>query len=166
MGVVVAARHEKLDQRVALKFLRPELAADSEVVARFIREARAAVKIQSEHVARVLDVGTLDAGAPYMVMEFLEGEDLQQALERRGPLRPADAVAFVLQAGEAIAEAHSLGIVHRDLKPANLFLARRPNGPPAIKVLDFSASPKLPFAPRSVHHPGRRDGGLPNLHVP
>ena len=140
MGFVVAATHEQLDQRVALKFLLPEIAAKKEVVARFLREARAAAKIQSEHVARVIDVGTLHGASPYMVMEFLEGEDLQQTLQSRGPLPVAEAVGYVLQACEAIAEAHSLGIVHRDLKPANLFLARRPSGASVIKVLDFGIS--------------------------
>ncbi len=124
MGVVVAATHVHLDQRVALKFLLPSLAARADLVHRFLREARAAVKIQSEHVARVLDVGTHN-GAPYMVMEYLEGEDLSNVIASRGPVGVAEAVGYVLEASEAVAEAHSLGIVHRDLKPANLFLARR-----------------------------------------
>ena len=95
-------------------------------MARFVREARAAVKIKSEHVARVIDVGTLENGAPYMVMEYLEGGDLAplaRAARRRSPVEQA--VDYVLQACEAIAEAHALGIVHRDLKPANLFFVRR-----------------------------------------
>jgi serine/threonine-protein kinase len=143
MGVVVAATHEQLDQRVALKFLRPDLVSNVEVVRRFMRESRAAVKIQSEHVARVLDVGTTDSGTPYMVMEYLDGEDLSQVLADRGALPVVDTVGYVLEACEAIAEAHSLGIVHRDLKPANLFLARRPSGRPIVKVLDFGIS-KVP----------------------
>src|SRR5271166_3849541 len=76
MGVVVAAVHEQLDQRVALKFLLPEVSAHQEIVQRFIREARASVRIHSEHVARVLDVGTMESGVPFMVMEYLEGHDL------------------------------------------------------------------------------------------
>jgi serine/threonine protein kinase len=139
MGVVVAATHEQLDQRFALKFLLPVLAKQPELVQRFMREARAAAKIQSEHVARVMDVG-LHQGAPFMVMEYLEGADLAQLLADRGPVPPGDAVGYLLEAGEAIAEAHALGIVHRDLKPANLFLANRPNGKPIIKVLDFGIS--------------------------
>jgi serine/threonine-protein kinase len=106
---------------------------------RFAREARAAVKIKSEHVARVTDVGTLETGAPYMVMEYLEGQDLS-ALLARGPLPVEQAVDYLLQACEAIAEAHALGIVHRDLKPANLFLARLPGGIQSVKVLDFGIS--------------------------
>ena len=140
MGVVVAATHEQLDEKVALKFLRPVVASNPEVVQRFVREARAAVKVRSEHVARVLDVGTLTSGTPYMVMEYLDGQDLAQTLVGRGPLPVGETVTYVLQACEAVAEAHSLGIVHRDLKPANLFLARRPNGRPIVKVLDFGIS--------------------------
>jgi len=139
MGVVVAATHTQLDQKVALKFLLPELLSQTEVVQRFMREARAAVKIQSEHVARVLDVGAHD-GAPYMVMEYLEGSDLSQLLETRGALPPEEAVGYVIEACEAIAEAHALGIIHRDLKPANMFLAARPGGRPMVKVLDFGIS--------------------------
>jgi eukaryotic-like serine/threonine-protein kinase len=146
MGVVVAAFHMQLEQRVALKFLLPEAAKDEAVVQRFAREARAAAKIQSEHVARVLDVGTLETGAPYMVMEYLEGRDLDQVLRAGGPLLVADAVSYVLQACEAVAEAHAFGIVHRDLKPANLFLAERANGSKSVKVLDFGISKVLPGA--------------------
>ena len=140
MGVVVAARHLKLDERVAIKFLQPETLANAEAVARFEREARAAVRIKSEHVARVFDVGTLENGAPYMVMEHLEGGDLAAWLQQRGPLPIEQTVEFVLQALEAIAEAHGLGIVHRDLKPANLFCIRRADGLLSIKVLDFGIS--------------------------
>lgn len=140
MGVVVAARHLQLDERVALKFMRPEALTNSDAVARFAREARAAVKIKSEHVARVSDVGTLENGAPYMVMEYLEGGDLSSWVKHQGSLPLELAVDFVLQASEAIAEAHALGIVHRDLKPANLFVIRRPDGAWSVKVLDFGIS--------------------------
>ena len=140
MGVVVAALHEQLEQRVALKFLLPEGASDESAIGRFLREARAAVRLRSEHVAKVLDVGTLDTGSPYIVMEYLDGRDLQAVLAERGKLTQAVAVSHLLQACEAIAEAHALGIVHRDLKPANLFLTRRNDGSPCIKVLDFGIS--------------------------
>ncbi len=140
MGVVVAATHIQLDERVALKFLLPEALANPEAVARFAREARAAVKIKSEHVARVSDVGTLESGSPYMVMEYLDGQDLADWVRSAGAMRPVDAVEFVLQACEAIAEAHALGIVHRDLKPANLFVTTRVDGTPCVKVLDFGIS--------------------------
>jgi serine/threonine-protein kinase len=140
MGVVLSATHLVLGRRVAVKFLLPEAMRVPDAAARFLREARAAVAIQSEHVARVIDVGTLDGGPPYLVMEFLAGTDLSRLLKRSGPLAIADAVDFVLQAGEAIAEAHALGIIHRDLKPQNLFLTRRAEGSPLVKVLDFGLS--------------------------
>ncbi len=140
MGVVVEARHIALDERVALKFLLAEYAHHPEAAARFLREARAAVKIKSEHVARVSDVGTLDSGAPYMGMEYLDGSDLSQVLETRGNLPIDDAIDFLIQGCEAIAEAHSYGIIHRDLKPANLFLSKRPNGNFIVKILDFGIS--------------------------
>ena len=140
MGVVVAATHIQLDERVALKFLLPEALVNADAVARFAREARAAVKIKSEHVARVSDVGTLESGSPYMVMEYLQGQDLSDWMRDRGTLSVADAVEYLLQACEALAEAHAIGIVHRDLKPANLFVTTRRDGTPCIKVLDFGIS--------------------------
>ncbi|HTV22329.1 MAG TPA: serine/threonine-protein kinase [Polyangiaceae bacterium] len=143
MGVVMAALHEHLNQRVALKFLTDDAYQQPEAVTRFLREARSAVQIQSEHVARVMDVGTLDSGAPYIVMEYLRGLDLKDVSTRRGPLPVSEAVDFVLQACDAVAEAHALGIVHRDLKPSNLFLTERPDGSPLVKVLDFGISKAL-----------------------
>jgi serine/threonine-protein kinase len=140
MGVVVAAHHLQLDDKVAIKFLLPQAMSNSDAVARFDREARAAVRIRSEHVARVIDVGNLENGAPYMVMEYLEGRDLSQWLSQNGRLPVQQAVDFLLQACEAIAEAHAMGIVHRDLKPANLYCIRRPDGALSIKVLDFGIS--------------------------
>jgi serine/threonine-protein kinase len=140
MGVVVAARHVQLEQRVALKFVLPSAMENAEVVERFSREARAAVRLKSEHVARVIDVGKLETGSPYIVMEYLEGHDLGDVIEQRGPLPPEDAITYLLQACEAIAEAHAIGIVHRDLKPRNLFLTSRVDGRPLVKVLDFGIS--------------------------
>ncbi len=140
MGVVVAAHHLQLDEKVAIKFLLPHALESEEAVARFEREARAAVKIKSEHVARIIDVGALEDGRPYMVMEYLDGGDLDAWVKQKGPLDVEQAVEFVLQACEAIAEAHALGIVHRDLKPANLQCVRRPDGLLSVKVLDFGIS--------------------------
>jgi eukaryotic-like serine/threonine-protein kinase len=140
MGVVVAAYHVQLETKVALKFLLPGALSNPEAVARFVREARAAVKITGEHVARVSDVGQLENGSPYIVMEYLEGIDLSAWLRQRGALPIELAVDFVLQASEAIADAHALGIVHRDLKPANLFCIQRSDGQLSIKVLDFGIS--------------------------
>jgi eukaryotic-like serine/threonine-protein kinase len=140
MGIVVEATHLQLEDRVAIKFLLPEALGNPEAVSRFLREARAAVKIKNEHVARVSDVGTLETGAPYMVMEYLEGSDLGDRIHQKGALPVEDAVELVLQACEALAEAHAHRIVHRDLKPSNLFLVRRADGTPAVKVLDFGIS--------------------------
>jgi serine/threonine-protein kinase len=140
MGVVVSAKHMHLGQRVAIKFLRSDAAKNQEAINRFLREARAAVGLQSAHVVRVMDVGVLDDGMPYMVMEHLQGTDLNRVLEQRKTLPAQEAVDYVLQGMEAIAEAHALGIVHRDLKPANLFLTRSPDGSPLVKVLDFGIS--------------------------
>ena len=149
MGVVVAAHHIGLDERVAIKFLLPEALKVPEAVARFAREARAATKIKSPHVARVSDVWTLESGAPYMVIEYLEGQDLAAMIRDRGALPFADATEFVIQACDAIAEAHSLGIVHRDLKPANLFCVRGADGLLCVKVLDFGSLGRATAQPRS-----------------
>jgi serine/threonine protein kinase len=133
VGRVVQARHLELQLTVAIKIL---LRDEAEQVARFMREARAAVLLRGEHVAQVTDVGWLDDGTPYMVMEFLEGENLGSVTER-GPLAIDDATTYFLQACEGVAEAHALGIVHRDIKPANLFLSQSARGRPLVKVLDF-----------------------------
>jgi serine/threonine-protein kinase len=140
MGIVVAARHLHLDERVAIKFMHPHMLGDQVAVGRFLQEARAAAKIRGEHIARVFDVATLSNGAPYIVMEFLEGGDLSAWLQKKGALPIAQAVDFVLQACVAVAEAHMVGIVHRDLKPSNLFWVRRADGQLSIKVLDFGIS--------------------------
>ena len=140
MGVVLVARHLQLGQKVAIKILRRDFAASPEAVGRFLREARTAVNLQSAHVVRVMDVGTLDDGLPYMVMEHLTGTDLNELLHQRHMLPVEEAVDYVLQGMEAVAEAHALGLVHRDLKPANLFLTTRPDGSGLVKVLDFGIS--------------------------
>ncbi|HVJ93552.1 MAG TPA: serine/threonine-protein kinase [Labilithrix sp.] len=142
MGYVVAARHLQLGKTVALKFIREDVLTN-DYRSRFLREARNTVRLKSKHVSRVLDVGSLENGAPYMVMEYLEGTDLSELLKRRGPFPVAEACDYIIQACEAIAEAHGHGIVHRDLKPANLFLSRGPGGEPVIKVLDFGVSKVL-----------------------
>jgi serine/threonine-protein kinase len=137
MGIVVAARHLELGTRVALKLLRSTDAADR---ARFDREARAASQLESDHVARVLDVGQTADGLPYLVMEHLTGTDLADQLAAEGPLSVETAVTYVLETCEGIAEAHALGIVHRDLKPSNLFVVKRRDGSEIVKVLDFGIS--------------------------
>lgn len=139
MGEVLAARHVDLQRDVALKFLHPSLMTRTDLVERFLREARALAQLQSEHAVRVMDVAKLEDGSPYMVMELLRGSDLHSVLDA-GPLPLDEAIEYVLQAAEALAEAHGLGIVHRDLKPSNLFLAQRPDGSHLVKVLDFGIS--------------------------
>jgi tRNA A-37 threonylcarbamoyl transferase component Bud32 len=140
MGTVVAAQHVKLGTRVAIKLMAHAMLGNAEAAIRFEREAQASARIQSEHVCRVFDVGLLEDGAPYMVMELLEGKDLSTLLQDTGRLPIQQLADFVLQACHAIAEAHGMGIVHRDLKPANLFCAQRPDGRVSIKVLDFGIS--------------------------
>jgi eukaryotic-like serine/threonine-protein kinase len=136
MGRVLAATHVELGSTVAIKILKKDALSHPEVPARFMREARAAGRLRNEHVVRVVDVGRLASGEPYMVMEMLHGHDLATRLER-GALEPARAVEYIVQACEGLAEAHALGMVHRDVKPANLFVTQKPNGTPLVKVLDF-----------------------------
>jgi eukaryotic-like serine/threonine-protein kinase len=136
MGIVVQAHHEILDMLVAIKFMRSEMVAAGGGAERFLREARALVKLKSQHAVKVHDLG-VHGRMPYIVMEHLEGSDLQTILDKHGPLSPADAARHIRQACEAISEAHSLGIYHRDLKPANLFLARGASERIIVKVLDF-----------------------------
>jgi eukaryotic-like serine/threonine-protein kinase len=139
MGLVFEAEHLRLGHRVAIKFLRAEVLAMPDAVARFEREARACCRIRGPHVAQVLDVDTDDGGRPYIVMELLCGRDLEAELGERGPMPLQEAVDWVLQACAAVAEAHAAGIVHRDLKPSNLFLAVE-HGTRVLKVLDFGIS--------------------------
>ena len=143
MGVVCEATHLELQKRVAIKFVRPELAQYEGFVSRFLNEARAAAALHSEHVAHVLDCGRLPTGVPYMVLEYLEGTDLAKALKNDGPLPTQRAVDYALQVCEALAEAHAKRLVHRDIKPDNIFLTAGPGGVTVIKVLDFGVSKQL-----------------------
>jgi serine/threonine-protein kinase len=141
MGMILGARHLGLDEPVAIKVLLPAMLEIPGMVERFLREARAATKIKNEHVVRIMDVDVLPtSGVPYMVMERLDGMDLNHVRKQRRELPIPEVVRWVLEVCEAIAEAHALGIVHRDLKPANLFLARRRDGSTCVKVLDFGIS--------------------------
>ncbi len=140
MGVVAAAHHLQLGTKVAIKYLLPEALTQPEIVERFEREARVAAQIRSEHVARVIDFGRFDGQLPYLVLEYLEGEMLWTYLHRKKRLRISDAVRFVLQICEVLAEAHAVGIVHRDLKPENVFIAKLPDRRHIVKVLDFGIS--------------------------
>ena len=153
MGIVVAARHETLDEMVAIKLLHPKAAKDALQVERFVREARATVRIKSEHVVRVLDAGAEEStGAPFIVMELLEGRDLGFVLSHYGPVSPTTAVDYIIQICEGVGAAHALGIVHRDLKPSNFFLTQRSDGTPLVKVLDFG----IPKAAQSDGSPDPR----------
>lgn len=142
MGWVVQATHLKLKQRYAIKFLAPERAHDKSAVGRLLKEARAAAQLSSPHVCRVFDVAEAE-GTPYLVMEFLEGEDLEKHLERTGPLPAPEATRLVLQVLEGLKEAHRKGLVHRDLKPSNLFVTRAPDGTLGLKILDFGIVKEL-----------------------
>ena len=140
MGLVYRARHVHLNEPIAIKVLRHDVQLDEEAVTRFKREAQAAVRLKSEHVARIHDVGVFDDGSPYMVMEFLAGADLGSLVDANGPTDVPTAVDLILQACDALAEAHASGIVHRDVKPSNLFISSRPDGSHVLKILDFGIS--------------------------
>ena len=143
MGIVCLGRHVQLDQVVAVKFLRRALSGRPAIVERFLNEARALAALRSEHVVRVMDVGQLDSGRPYLVMEHLDGVHLEAKLERDGALGVEQAISYVLQVCEALAEAHALGIVHRDIKPENLFLWSGGPNADSVKVLDFGLAKQL-----------------------
>jgi eukaryotic-like serine/threonine-protein kinase len=149
MGVVLSATHLELDAPVAIKVVREEFAGSQDMVERVLFEARAVARMRSSHVVRVLDVERLDTGCPYIVMEQLQGVELGLALWENGPFSAQQAIDYVLQACDGLAEAHSLGIVHRDLKPGNLFLATTPEGV-VLKVLDFGISKEVNTPLRSV----------------
>ena len=140
MGAVVAGHDLRDGRLVAIKFLLPQCADEPQLVVRFEREARATERLRSEHVRQMLEAGVDAAGNRYIVMEYLDGEDLRALVKREGPLDPRRAADYVAQACRALAEAHALGIVHRDLKPANLFLARAPDGGSVVKVVDFGVA--------------------------
>ncbi len=153
MGVVVAATHLGLEQRVAIKFLHADAMGDKDSVERFLREAKVAAMLRSDHVARVHDVGSLDGGVPYIVMEHLEGSDLGNLIDLEGPLPIDEACEVALQACAALAEVHAAGIVHRDLKPSNLFVTRRADGSPDVKLLDFGISKIATFGHANTQDP-------------
>ena len=163
MGYVVAARHLQLDQLVAMKFLRRNGGAgldETEATGRFLREAKAVVRLRDEHIAKVFDVGTLESGEPYIVMEYLDGCDLSALAKQRGQIPVSEAVEYVMQACEALAEAHSIGIVHRDVKLANLFVTRGHAGSPLVKVLDFGISKVNPFGEAAAEHEMTRTSSM------
>lgn len=140
MGTVWAGRHVTLDQLVAIKFVHPKLAGSAEALRRFDTEAKAAARIKSRHAVAVYDHGVTEAGQPYIVMEYLEGESLEDAIHRRGKLPLNEVAEIVQQAARALNTAHAAGIVHRDLKPDNIFLARDSEATTrgySVKLVDF-----------------------------
>lgn len=155
MGTVVRALHRGLHERVALKFIKAEHAGNQDIISRFSREARAASKLRSPHCCRIMDFGTLPDGAPFMVMEYLEGESLEARLRRTGRLSVEEALRWTGETLEGLAEAHDLGIVHRDIKPANLFIQRTSQGE-RLKILDFgiakSAHPEIELGLQQTSH--------------
>ncbi|HET9931495.1 MAG TPA: serine/threonine-protein kinase, partial [Polyangiaceae bacterium] len=143
MGIVYEGYHVELEQRVAVKVVRAEYAHHQEAVARFLNEARAIARLRGHHIAKVLDTGRAETGAPYMVLEYLEGRDLRTVLDNDGPLPVTQAVHYLLQTCEAVAEAHAVGLIHRDLKPDNLFISRGSDGQDLLKVIDFGISKRI-----------------------
>ncbi len=136
MGAVYSARHRELGHQVAIKVLFTEHGDEG---ARFLREAQTCARLSSDHITRVFDVGRLDTGAPFLVMELLHGSDLSGLGTPPVPV----AVGYLLQACAGVAEAHAAGVVHRDLKLQNLFLTTRADGSPQVKVLDFGISKRV-----------------------
>ncbi|MEX1368661.1 MAG: protein kinase [Nannocystaceae bacterium] len=138
MGAVFEARHLRLDRPVAIKVLRPRLAAELEYIERFLREAKAASKIRHRNVVELLDYGETSGGLVYSVMEFLEGRDLQQMLGEQPQWRLpwAKAQGLLVQIASGLKAAHGQGVIHRDIKPSNCFLTDE-DGEPVVKLLDF-----------------------------
>jgi serine/threonine-protein kinase len=152
MGIVVQVTHVENGGRYALKFLRPSVARDSAAATRFLREAKAGRRIASPHVVTIADVGELDSGAPFLVMEYLEGTSLDKRLAAGARLPLAEACDLALQVAEGLASAHAMGVVHRDIKPANLFLNQGSDGSEVLKIVDFGISKILdPDSPAAQH---------------
>jgi serine/threonine-protein kinase len=143
MGAVWMARQLATGRRVAVKLILPEKVKNEGALERFQREAVALGKIESPYVTQVLDAGTDDTGAAFLVMEMFDGEDVSKLIERIGPLPPPLAVKIAHQALLGLHAAHGAGAVHRDVKPANLFLAKQGNGERAVKILDFGIAKLL-----------------------
>jgi serine/threonine protein kinase len=150
MGVVVKVTRLEGEGTFALKFLRPSVARDPMAAKRFRREAEAAGRIESPHVVKISDIGDLATGAPYLVMEYLEGTTLEKRLAGGQRLPLAEACDLALQIAEGLAAAHAMGVIHRDIKPANLYLVADAEGAGLLKIADFGVSKILdPAGPES-----------------
>jgi serine/threonine protein kinase len=160
MGAVYEGVHLDIGKRLAIKFIHPEFVESTAVVGRFRREARAASAVDSEHIAQIFDFGRDEKLGLYMVIEYLEGEDLEARLAREKWLPERDAATIALHVGRGLARAHAAGIVHRDLKPANIFLSRRDDGTVLAKILDFGISKfEADHAPKSRAEPELTEHG-------
>jgi eukaryotic-like serine/threonine-protein kinase len=178
MGTVWEGAHTTLGTRVAIKLIKPQFAQQPEARRRFEIEARAAAKLRSKHAVHVYDYGVSPEGQPYIVMEFLEGESLSDAIVTRGPLQPSEVAQIIGQAARALSKAHAAGIVHRDLKPDNIFLARSDEPvervPYVVKLVDFGIAkmveePPKPGESSSAMGGPTREGsviGTPNFMAP
>jgi len=141
MGSVWSATHVGLGHHLAIKLVAREFVRSPEALRRFDAEAKAAARLQSRHVVQVFDNGTLDDGTPYIAMELLAGENLEQRIHRAGPIALHETVGILAQCCKALARAHAAGIVHRDIKPDNIFLARTPDeDADVVKILDFGVA--------------------------
>jgi serine/threonine protein kinase len=149
MGIVYKGWHLVLELPIAIKVVRPEYVQHVDVVSLFVTEARANAQLRGLHVAHVLDMGRVENGPPFMVLEYLDGRDLRAVLTEEGPLPLWRAVDYLIQACDGVAEAHARGIVHRDLKPENLFLARTPERGQVLKVIDFGISKAPAYSKRN-----------------
>jgi eukaryotic-like serine/threonine-protein kinase len=149
MGAVYRAHHLAMDRKVAVKLLKPHLTTDETALARFAREARATMKVDSDHAVKVLDFGITPHRDYYMVLEYLDGRTVQQELDVDGPFEPARVVHIAKQALHALGAAHAQGFVHRDIKPDNLFLMRVGDDPDYAKVLDFGVAKLMEGVPPS-----------------
>jgi serine/threonine-protein kinase len=162
--MVVIARHLELDQRVRVRYLSPEASTSPEAVARFQRGARKAREMRSEHAERIVDFGKLETGSPYRVSELPNGPSLEEIIRVRGALPIDEAVDIVVQACEAVGEAHGSSVIHRSLCTSNVFVERRADGSLVVKILDFGVAATLDLSPSgdSVFGggPGANEGAL------
>ncbi len=166
MGVVYACDDAVLGRRVAVKLMRRDVAARGATRERFLGEARAAAQLESPHVAQLYDCGALPTGEPFMVLEFLDGEDLFSILNEQGSLPPETVIRYLLQICEGLREVHAKGIVHRDIKPENLVVVQTPDGTEIVKIVDFGISQRLGAGPHRSGDGSTESVGSPHYMSP